>query len=150
MFKAIQRVGLTQENCVFSHRVYVCVSYYSSSTQKAIISQCSIYWLVFLLEGRCVVCETRREYIMYINSVLQSVKKKSDQSLRVVALDLLYWWLHTVNWKEKVLAYSKNVSQKSSGTTKAIKFLHISSMCIISEEIFRYWPNKSQTLCRSV
>jgi hypothetical protein len=117
MFKAVQRVGLTQKKSVFFPQG-VCVSYYSSSsTQKTIISHCSIYWLVFLMKAHSVICETRKEYIMYINSVLQSFKEKSDQSL--VALDLLYWWLHTVNWKEKVLAYSKNVSQKSSGTTKS-------------------------------
>jgi hypothetical protein len=94
MFKAVQRVGLTQKKSVFL-KVVLYVSYYSSSTQKAIISQCSIYWSGFLMEAHSVVCETRREYIMYINSVLQSFKKESDQSLCVVAIcyidDCILW-----------------------------------------------------------
>jgi len=118
MFKAVQRVGLTQKNCILSTGCVYVFLIILQVHKKTIVSQCSIYWLVFLMGAHSVVCETRREYIMYINSVLQSFKEKSDQSL--VALDLLYWWLHTVNWKEKVLAYSKNVSQKSSGTTKAM------------------------------
>ena len=60
--------------------MYVSYTCYSSGTQKAIISQCNIYWLVFLMEAHFVVCETWREYTMYINSVLQSFKEKYNQS----------------------------------------------------------------------